>query len=90
MAAINIPVISEGEYSSFRSIGVISQFPEDFNAFNDLMSKKNDKVCHGGIIPINVNIDFAGFSRWLTRGHTVRKYATHNDLFQYAATIVNI
>lgn len=89
MASINIPVILESEYQSFRSIGVSSQFPEDFNSFIDLMSKKIQEVCHGGLIPVNVNIDFAGFSKWLSGTHAKRQYATYNDLFQYAATIVN-
>ena len=90
MAAINIPVISESEYPLFRHIGVVSQFPEDFNSFVDLMSKKTKEVCHGGVIPVNVNIDFAGFSGWLTKWHAGRQYATYNDLFQYAASIINV
>lgn len=90
MAAINIPVISEKEYPLFRSIGVLSQFPEDYSAFLDFMSKKNKEICRGGIIAVNVNIDFAGFRDWFIGPIKIgRKYATYNDLLKYASLIIN-
>lgn len=88
MASINLPVISENEYPLFRSIGVSSQFPENYVAFIDFMSKKNNEACHGGLIAVNVNIDFTGFRDWFVRpGKRGSKYATYNDLLKYAATI---
>lgn len=85
MASVNIPVISESEYPLFRGIGVLSQFPEDYVAWLEFVSKKNKEICHGGIIAVNTQIDFAGFRKWLG----TRKYATYIDLLNYAATIIN-
>lgn len=87
---VNIPVISENEYHLFRSIGVVSEFPEDFVSFVNIMAKKNNEICHGGIIPVNVNVDFAGFREWfIGSGHKRRKYATYQDLLKYAAIYPN-
>ena len=84
MASINIPIISEAEYASFRSIGVISQFPKDYSSFVKLMGEEIKERCHGGVIPVEIKINFSEFKQWLGTRH-----ATYNDLLNYAATIVN-
>jgi hypothetical protein len=85
MAAINIPIINETEYPSFKNIGVRSQFPEDYSAFLELFGQEKKRFTEKHIITVEININFAGFQGWYGRG----RVATYQDLFRYAATIVN-
>ena len=82
MAAINIPVIKKDEYVLFRDSGIRSQFPIDYSTFVEMFGKENKKITDSGVIPVYIEIDFAGFRQWLGTG----KYATYNDLLRYAAT----
>lgn len=81
MAAIKIPKIDAKEYESFRSIGLSDQFPVDYISFIKMFNEETDNLCHGGIIPIYVDIDFSGFIAWFGVGKT----ATYDDLLHYAA-----
>jgi len=83
MAAVAIPNISSDDYQAFKTAGVRSQFPDDFDEFLVLINQRRKFFKDKGVVTYEVNIDFAGFHQWLAP----RVLATFNDLFTYTATI---
>lgn len=84
MAAITIPVINEKDYHLFRDIGVASEFPVDYSSFLEMFNSEMERTIDKGIITIKKEIDYSGFMTWFGRG----RWATYQDLFFYAANII--
>jgi len=76
-----IAIISESDYPYFHSVGVRSQFPDDYAAFLKLIEKRKKDLHARGIVTLDVDIDAAGFKNWLGP----RKHVTDSDLSMYAA-----
>lgn len=82
---VYIPIIAESDYDTFRSIGVRSQFPDDYGAFLQLVEQEKEKFRTSGCVTKDVNVNTAGFKKWLAAR---KQYPTYSALLTYTASLV--